>query len=407
MSKRIRIKDLYLPLLSLYIIAMVFGDSNFSKIQAIDSIVFLIKIIVLFGLSVIIIGIGNISNKKYLFLLFGIIIINVVAMIRNGMELNILNLVLLIFASEKINMKKIFKTFLITYIVCTIVVIISSQIGIIEDTINIRYSLDSLARLLLGTEKYERHSLGFQFSNQVPFSLLSIYLISISMKQKNLKMFWHIIIQGLNILFFYTCGSRSTFVLVILTTLLYWIAARKENTLLLKLLSKVAKYMYPILTILCFTAVNILYDRLPYWLNAFSNFRFTYAKRTIDYYGIHLLGSGFEAGTVKSAIKEYAVLDNGYLMLLVQRGILLGILVIILWTLVSIIAAKKKNVFLLLSLVVIALANLIDYHILSYRFIPFMIILFHSSDPTISPQVELEIKPYKHSLNINKRGIRI
>ena len=383
MRLKARYSGFYMGLLSLYIVAMVLGDSNYTQIAFVDSSLTVLKLIVLAGLSLIILINKKWKERKYSLLLLTILAINIIGMFQNGLEINIINLVLLIFASERVKITKIFKTFLMVYTICVLFVVASSLLGIVEDSINIRYSGDIIARLILHSDRYVRHSYGFLFSNQIPFALLTLYLVMIALMGENEKNSWHVVIQLLNVITFILSGARIIFVLIVLSLIFCLIKNKSKHDGFGNTLRAIVKWIYPVLTLFCLSAVYVFYDKIPYWLNAGTNFRFTYAYRTISTYGLHLFGSGFSAGTTNSIVSNYAILDNGYLMLLVQRGILMGIFVIMMWTAISCIAAKKNNTYIIIPLIIIALANLIDYHILSYRFLPFMILVLHRKDASL------------------------
>ena len=127
------------------------------------------------------------------------------------------------------------------------------------------------------------------------------------------------------------------------------------------------------------------YKKIPFSVDAFFNFRFTYAYRVIQKSGIHLFGMGYGVNATHSNIGnyEYEVLDNGYLALLVQRGIIFGALLIYLWSKVAFKAARQHNIYLISALLLLACENFIDYQILSFKFIPLLFVLYNFKNVTV------------------------
>ena len=391
MEKKIQFKDIYLVILSLYVIVMVLDESNYTSIQLVDLILTAAKLFAVGAMLIYsLIAFKKLKgDKRIIYLLMLLLVVNLVCMLKNGIETNIVLFILLLLLSGKSDMSDIFRCFLISYISSVCFVIISSKMGIVADEINIRYSGDILSRIFLHTNKYERHSLGFAFSNQVPFSLMTIYFLMIAWKQEKMRWGLQSIIQILNIIVFVWCGSRFVFGIVLLTGIFYVfvkicsprIHYKKNKYLEIQPISGI----YILLTLLSFLTVAF-YEKIPYWMDAFMNFRFTFAHKVLNYYGIHMFGSGFLAGTINSEIGEYAVLDNGYLMLFVQRGIIFGSIIILLWTFAIGIVAKRRNIYVMLPFIMLAAENFIDFQLLSYKFIPLLMILFHKRDPLLGKE---------------------
>lgn len=167
-------------MLFFYIIVMVIGESNFMQYGFMNSFISCCKLALLFSSMMYLLFLKrNIEMPKdiWFILLIGI---NVITMIQNGLEINFILLFMMIITSSKCSMESIFKTFLIAFCVGCAIVFLSSAFNIISDEINIRYSADFLSNLFLHSNRYERHSFGFQFSNQVPFVIMTIYFVWIA-----------------------------------------------------------------------------------------------------------------------------------------------------------------------------------------------------------------------------------
>ena len=69
-------------------------------------------------------------------------------------------------------------------------------------------------------------------------------------------------------------------------------------------------------------------------------------------------------------INDYLVLDNGYIYLFVTRGIILGILILLVWWGLINIAKKQKNIYMMLVVLIILIENCIDSSFLLYKAFP-------------------------------------
>lgn len=67
-------------------------------------------------------------------------------------------------------------------------------------------------------------------------------------------------------------------------------------------------------------------------------------------------------------------------MTFIQSGIIIGIGIILMWAILTWLSIKYENKYILLILLMIAIANLIDCQFSSYRTLPFYCILFNEKD---------------------------
>ncbi len=375
---KFKLISIYNVILFFYIIVMVIGESNFMQYDFMNVFVSCSKLILLFLSAVYLLFLKRdieFDKDIWMILLIGI---NVISMLQNGLEINSILLFIMIMISSKCSMDSIFKTFLIAFCIGCAIVFLSCAFNIISDEINIRYSADFLSSFFLHSNRYERHSFGFQFSNQVPFAVMTIYFVWIAWKREHVKLYQHFIFEVLNVYTFVCCGSRFVFIIIVGTNILYYWAkvryTRVKNGELKKVELFLINGVFGIGTIVSFALV-LFYHWVPKFLDVFLNFRLTYAFQAVKYYGIHLFGSGFDAGTFNG--KTEIIVDNGYIMLFMQRGIIFGCLVIFFWTYIIRSVAKNKNPYILIPMIMFAVENFIDYQIMSFHFITFMCMVCH------------------------------
>ena len=133
-------------------------------------------------------------------------------------------------------------------------------------------------------------------------------------------------------------------------------------------------------------------------LNLFFNNRLRFAKEAIDFYGINILGAGKFAGTYNSTVLAENNVDNGYIALFLQNGIVIACIVIGFWMYLTYVAAKKGNAYLTLALVVLAVENLLNSYLGSYKVLPFFCILLNQQDPFVEGEIMYHVhrKKLKH-----------
>lgn len=380
-------KDTYFFILFFYVLIMVLDESNY-KYNSYYNVLALIGKLVIFCLILVYIKKFNTINIKHDMFMFSLIILNALSMFKNGLEINMILFLLMILASKKMPLYTVFKVFLLSFLIGVCFIFLSSFIGFIPDTINVRYSDDFLTLFILHTNRYERHSFGFQFSNQVPFVLMTIYFLFIALRQQKMKMKEHVIFEILNLIVFILCGSRFVLIIMIMANIcyifyknMYKYFLKEQFCFLRKKIAFIIRNIFIIGTVFSFACV-LFNAYVPTKFDSILNFRLTYAFEAIKYYGIYLFGSGFDAGTAQGAIK--VIVDNGYIMLFMQRGILFAILLLVYWSQIIRILLKKNNFYLIISILMIALENFVDYQILSYHFLPFMCIFLHKEDRLLS-----------------------
>lgn len=384
-------------LLSIYVCVMLLDESNFIVYTRMNMIITFAKLFVLCGLILYFFRYQNhIKKDATFYLLVTLLCTNLIGMIRSGTEINILLFIGFILASYKNELENVYKVFLWIFCITILIVIISSKIGIIEDIINIRYGEDFFSKIFFQEGKYIRHSFGFLNNNQIAFYLMTIYIMLFALKREKLKWYFHFLIQVLNIIVFVYCGSRFVFAIIILMDIAYYIIPKMDRKIQ-NLIISIGKYAFIIFSLLSILTV-IEYKKIPFSVDAFFNFRFTYAYRVIQKNGIHLLGSGLgiNVPNVGNGNYEYEVLDNGYLVLLVQRGIIFGSILILLWSKAARKAAKKHNIYFLIALLALACENFIDYQILSFKFVPLLFFLYNPKDLILQKNDKKE-KIYKEN----------
>ena len=300
-----------------------------------------------------------------------------------GTSLLFITVILISFRLIKIDSEKMFKATIKVLLASNLFIITLSCIGILEDIVRTRYVGMEIGGFFEGN--YNRHTLGFLASNQIPLTLLIIYIMLIGYKKDKVPFAVNAIFLAVNAIFFKIFGSRIAYILLSLAILMYIIVNHviKVRNKKHKVITKKNPFYWAIYPI-CFCVsigTALIYDleseKWRYINNIFMD-RLRMSHTAINQYGISLFGKGLEVSRYMTGI-ENGTIDNGYVSLLLQRGIIICIIIMILWCRMTYLAEKNNNMYLLIGLVIIAILNLIDAHLSSYKVIPFFCVLLDES----------------------------
>ena len=187
--------------------------------------------------------------------------------------------------------------------------------------------------------------------------------------------------MALNYVVFKYFGSRVVFILMFLAIASYYlIKIHKDHR---------KKKIPPLLTFIYFIAAALsvvsacLYKNNSLWnkMDMIFNNRIRMASEAFRFYGVGLIGAGSKAVLYNSASLINVTLDNGYINVLIGDGLIIFLFILGMWTYITFIAEKQRNKYLLLVLCLMALENLINTHLGSFKLIPFFCILANPDDP--------------------------
>ena len=371
-----RIKLLYI-LYTIYIINCVFSESQMSEFYLLNLIMGVVRYFIIFAIALLVATKSNLRFRQKMLMPLTILMVSILGnmvFVDGGAGILLLMVIIASFYVYEINAEKITKITIYSLLLGHIFIVLLSISGFLEDRVYSRYLGNEIGNFFAGT--YSRHTYGFLVQNQMPLTLLIIYILRIIYKKNNMKLIEHIAFAILNFMFYFTFGSRVSFILLYLVEISFFAAklitnkrksqkAKKRNLLWIS---------YPV----CFCLslfISFKYDASTYiWLyinNIFMN-RFIMCQQAIKTIGIKLFGSGQSAiSNLEVVGLQNATIDNGYINILIVRGIVIAVAFVVMWSWLTYQAERKKDFYLVFSLVVLAVLNLIDSHLTSYKMIPF------------------------------------
>lgn len=407
---KIEKRTIFLTGYSLYILTNVFIESEFADLGPMGKILRLLKYM---GILFVILSCYNdakldIKRTKIIGILIFISLINMIVF-NGGTGIVEIAIIIGCFAMIRDNLKDIFKWSIYNLTVGHIIIMLLSFVGILEDHITTRW-VGSYMGSFFGGE-YIRHQMGFLASNQIPLTLMIVYIMFIAYKKEKITIKEQLLFLILNMCCFISFGARVSFLLIIGAFFVYCILRIRDK-------------FFPNWTIKT-NFIWILYPFcmmisviLGYFYNSGSNLwlllndifynRIRWAHAGLKHYGLSILGYGLKAGQATGTNGENLV-DNGYVLILLQRGIILTIMVIVMWSYLTYIAEKNRDKYMVLSLILIAVASLIDNHLISYKMIPFYC-TFISGQDEIKNKGRMLLDKYKfvfkYKFVLTRRNVR-
>jgi hypothetical protein len=406
-KNRLSQSQIYLFYLAAFTFINVLLESNIDQESNVITILHVFRLIVMAGLAIVIFN-SKISKKNFIFLSLMSLFALVNIVVKDG-SIDVLTLLLIIFASKKAKLSSVFKTSIVSISVAYLFVIVLSQIGVIESVNVTRY-----LNLWIWKGGYTRTSLGFQFPNQVPLALFYIATLSLIYFQSNFTVSIAVILLIVNFIVYSQCNARTPFVLTIIVTVIgLMLAGNKVDDKKKRIIAKISIGVI-IITLLLSYILPLLYasSSVVKTIDLILNHRISSGYLAIQKNGISLFGSGREAGTVANGIKniytvEYTLnVDNGFVIFLLQYGLVITLLYFYLGARLIRIAKNRNNIYIIIAIVLIVIANISDANLVSTRVWPIFTICFNYNDALVWGQannrmMKLKLKKRRTSLRVS------
>ena len=279
---------------------------------------------------------------------------------------------LILLASIKIDSDKLIKITALLQGVVLAVVVGFSQVGILKD-----FVFEPLTR--------GRHSLGFSWTTTGPILFFYFSLCIIYITRNSTRIWFIILLEIINLLFFILTNSRLTFVL--LSAFLFFVIIQKFNKRKWKFLSKF-KYMYIVFPFFMETIsviIVMLYDASsPIWIsiNRLLSNRLRLGRDALNTYGLGIFGRnvewiGFSITKPTSELASgYNYVDSSYLQLSINFGLIFMIAVLIIYSYAIYKAIKIKDYYLLTIFICILIFSFTEPRLFNFAFNPFPILAF-------------------------------
>lgn len=390
LCKRINSTDAYFILLDVYLVVQVFSESLLNELAIIAPLLKVFRIIILLTLAInaaysLRLNSVSLPQEKRknsiinIFLYAFVILCLMNSLVCDGGQ-NLLGVTFAVIAAKEKPLKRIFKNTLISLTAAHALIFFLSLIGVIHDNIDVRWIGNQTGALFQG--EYVRHAFGFLHSNQIPLIFMLLLFMYAGIRGREFTVAETVFAAAVNYALFLCCGSRISLILGFAFLGCIWFVRICE----LKCPNKLANCLvvgYAAYPVACFTSLigSYAYNaNSSFWVKAdlVLNNRLSLAHRLLEVYPVTLLGYGKYAGTYLGLGEATA--DNGYVLLFLQAGSLISVMVLILHECMMHICIKKECATLVVCLIFIAIENMINAHMPSYKLIPLYCILMSCKD---------------------------
>lgn len=280
-------------------------------------------------------------------------------LVNNVGSVSVAVMFILIWSARKIDFKRIARFTLVISSVLFIFIVLSSYLGIIENTVITRGGRT-------------RYYLGFRYALYGPAVLYNITILYLYIKKAKIKWTEFLILWAVNYWIYVQTNSRlsfylAVFVMVLCTILKYFPYILEKKRILC--FGMICSFW---ICALASIGLTVFYDSSVPWmdlLNTFVGGRLRLGRNSILEYGMTVFGQrvswygwGLDVnGEVSSlSLTNYNYVDCGYLNVLQHYGVLVLVICLTALTVALVRCYRKKNYYLLILLTFVALHAMID-----------------------------------------------
>ncbi len=365
MSYLVKKKDvLFLTAFTVYLFVLILSQTSAELNPAVTTAIVYIRYFcyLLFIIKILL----DSYDRKTIWKIFIVVLLVVVTTIQMS-ETTYLFYLLMIIAAKDVNCRRIIQCACFVQAAALIVFVFGAQFGLVENYL-----------FLQSGERY-RYALGFLYTTYAPTIFAFVMMAYLYLRRERMRIYEYAILEGINYWFFVMTDSRvcfylSTVVLVYVFFMRYFWQNRKE---------RIRKNRWLILTpaAACVGSIllHALYDpEKEIWvtLNEFFNWRLYHGREALDQYPITLFGQkiawvGHAEGTRAAT---YNFVDNAYLKILLEGGIVFLILLIAAYTYMMYVAVKINDFYLQTVLLFVLVFCITEARLAQPAFNPFLLL---------------------------------
>lgn len=264
-----------------------------------------------------------------------------------------------LYAAKDIDVEKVFHILGYIYILIFILIVLLSLFGVIE---NWDYPQD-------GT-RATRYCLGYTYPTHTSSVLLMSVLIFCYIQKEKITLIHVAILELINLWVFFYTDSRAGMMLCALIPIVFYLLKFRKKEFRKTILGWLQQWSFPVCAILVYVVTKFYnYDArgFMYQIDKWLSWRIYYGNYSLKEYGVHLFGQHIEwigyggLGHTKDALADtYNFVDTSYLKLLLDHGLIVLLLILVMWTAVSIIAYRNNKRYLSWALTFLAIYSLVE-----------------------------------------------
>ena len=369
----------------LLILDQVLTQSQYNEMELPSLLLKLLRWFLIFYFAFLILRKGKYPhNQKGMLGIFFAAVVLAEMLFFNG-KLLLVILLMLVISSYKTNINSLIKCHISALILGVFLVTLSSWIGIL-DVLGVYKQFDNITGFLFKKDNM-RYAFGFINSNIIPITCLYLYLYILLIKKNTYKWYYDIFALLINYIVFLFCGSRVCILLVFFAIGLRWLIKLGKKRFIRLLVPGVLLALSGcVISSIILPGTSLYFTPVVSALDRILTARITIMRNVLNRFPITLFGYG--EISIDNSI-EYLVMDNGYLALFVMRGMLIGLIFMLILAAIILNNKKSNNPYLLLFLTIMIIANIVDNSILHYITFPIYIMAFNG---LYYPDISTKIK---------------
>lgn len=282
---------------------------------------------------------------------------------------------IMLIGAKNVSFRKIIQIAVCIGTVIMFLALVLSQAGMIED-------------IIVNSRGADQHSLGINYSTDCAAHVLYLMMGYFCIRNAEIKKFEYAIGLILICVVFFATRARNNFIcmlIFILSAALYQFIIKKyENKKMKRLLTGMVIFFCVICcSSMIYMTAKYNWDDTPFLnkLDGYLSGRLSMGKYAFDNYGIKLFGSDIpQAGSGRGGSDFYFFLDSSYVLVLLERGILMLALMCAI-TLKNIIKSEKNDCIYIAGIIAVtALQCMVEHHWMDISYNIFLFITFADFD---------------------------
>lgn len=291
---------------------------------------------------------------------------------RNGFDI-LVEVLILILGARGIRFKNIIKVYAIVSAFLFSITIVAALTGGIE---NLIYHWEG---------RNVRISFGIVYPTDFAAHIFFLVMCYLYLRKEKLRYIESSIIGVLGVFVYAASEARWNTICLLLSMVMFmiYIYSNKKGKGIFE--NNILKYFLAIIPVLCaafMTVLTVLYNpdnRFMELMNKLINGRLVNGKRGVDLYGFSFWGQFIPQqgnGGTTEMNTHYFFLDSSYIAIVLQYGLLVLGVVLLCWIFISFRAIQQKDTVLLLIVALISIQCMVEHHMLSAAYNPFIWALF-------------------------------
>lgn len=288
----------------------------------------------------------------------------------NGIMLTLIFL----YGAKDIDVEKVFRILGYIYMLLFLLIVVSSLIGLIE---NWDYPVDG--------SRVARWCLGYTYPTHTSSVLFMAVLAFCYIKKEQLTLVQVAILELINLWVFSYTDSRAGMMLCALIPIVFYFLKYRRKEFKKTVLGWLQQWSFPVCAALILI-VTLTYSYresgIMYQIDKWLSWRLYYSHNSMQMFGVHLFGQKIEwigwgglGHTTSQLSDRYNFVDASYLKLLLENGLIVWLLIIFMWTALSIIAYRNNKRYLTWALSFIAVYSLVEQWLMNMGTNLFLIFL--------------------------------